>query len=47
MARGLKMLSEEMKKKVLERQVELRNQPTRKSLSLLAGRKRERGKKMK
>lgn len=42
MARGFKMLSEEMKKKVLEGQVELRNQPRRKSLSLLAGRKRER-----
>ena len=42
MAWGLKMLSEKMKQKVLEGQVEQRNQPTRKALSLLAGRKRER-----
>lgn len=42
MARGLTMLSEKMKEKVLEGQVELRDQPIRKSLSILAGRKRER-----
>lgn len=42
MARGLTMLSEKMKEIVLEGQVELRDQPVRKSLSVLSGRKRER-----
>lgn len=45
MVHGLKILSEKMKKEVLGGQVELRNQPTRKSSSLLPGRKREKGKK--